>query len=269
MKIDNKNIHLFFFGILFAPITYYEFSVYIATKQSNINEEWLTTVRIITFIISISYLIFLSKIENIIYNKSLQEDHTNKHHPRIISYIIGIALILSLSIYPLILQKFSLATSMDVLIYSICSMIGIIFWTRCYSNIIIPNMSDQSDEDKSSAIDKHADKKLSKVNFISNYTIILKVLALVFFLLLIIQLNSLFDTENNPDPNFKFKIIPIAFFLFNTVGCITAVFLRKTKSIYAAFATRAISGFLIIWFPLGTGAFIYWYIKVRKREEVE
>lgn len=105
MKIDNKNIHLFFFAILFAPIVYYESSVYISTKQSNINEEWLTTVRIITFIISISYLIFLSKIENIIYNKSLLEDHTNKHHPRIISYIIGIALILSLSIYPLGLQK--------------------------------------------------------------------------------------------------------------------------------------------------------------------
>ena len=154
MKIDNKSIHLFFFAILFNPIIYYECSVYIATKQSNINEEWLTTVRIITFIISISYLIFLSKIENIINNKSLQEDHTNKHHPRIISYIIGIALILSLSIYPLGLQEFRLATSMDVLIYSICSMIGILFWTWRYSDIIIPIMSDQYDEDKSSAIDK-------------------------------------------------------------------------------------------------------------------
>jgi len=234
MKIDNKNIPLFFLATLFAPIWFYMFSVHIETKQLNLNEEWLNRVRIITFIVSISYLIFLSKIENIIYNKSLQEDHTNKHNPRIISYIIGIALILSLSINTLGLQLFGLAKTIDVLIYSILSIIGILFWRWRYSNIILATMRQSVNKDKIlSIISKNNHINISGKYYIRTYTTILKLLGLLFFLLLIIQFNSFFNSQNNIDANAQFKIIQLAFLFFNTVGCITAVFLRRAKSIYA------------------------------------
>jgi hypothetical protein len=45
--------------------------------------------------------------------------------------------------------------------------------------------------------------------------------------------------------------------------------LRSLRSPVAEPATVAVSVILLLWLPLGTAAFIYWLVSVRKREPVD
>jgi len=270
MNAIQKNAPLFFLAALFVPIIIYAASTHLATKETVINNEWLNTARYINIFISIFYFLFIFKFEQIVYKKAQKKENKKIQNPRAVSYIVGIAIIESISINTLGFQTFKLATTTDVLIFSALSIIGILFWTWRYSNVILTTMRQSANKDKIlSIISMNNNIYIPGKDYIRAYTIILKLSGILSFILLIIQIKSFLNSHNNIDTNSHFNILPIAFHIFNTVGCFTAAALRIRKSIYAIFATNAISGFLLFWFPLGTAAFIYWYFKVRKREEVK
>ena len=187
--------------------------------------------------------------------------------PRIISYIIGMALILSISINPLILQEFRLATSMDVLIYSILSITGILIWAWRYRDIFIDNNDKLIIGTEDQSLQYYEHEVATARQYMSKYTIVLAILGTLSLIILSLIVASYFNQQDNGDIDSNLNILFVSLYTVLTVGCFTVVFLRKKKSTYTVFATRAISCFLIFWVPLGTATFIYWVWKVRKREE--
>ena len=68
---------------------------------------------------------------------------------------------------------------------------------------------------------------------------------------------------DNPLVSINIPWIPI--YAFITAGSWGTAILRFRRSPYALFATGAISIVFLIWFPLGTAAFIYWIGWIRKK----
>ena len=66
--------------------------------------------------------------------------------------------------------------------------------------------------------------------------------------------------------NTGMHIFWVSAYILLAIGCWVTAFLRLRRSFSAARATRVISIMLIIFFPLGTAAFAYWFWKVRKTE---
>lgn len=104
--------------------------------------------------------------------------------PRIISYIIGMALILSISINPLILQEFRLATSMDVLIYSILSITGILIWAWRYRDIFIDNNDKLIIGTEDQSLQYYEHEVATARQYMSKYTIVLAILGTLSLIIL-------------------------------------------------------------------------------------
>lgn len=101
--------------------------------------------------------------------------------------------------------------------------------------------------------------------FVRGYTIALAVLAVLFVA------NALSILALRDSPSTSAETVPLLTFVAEfalIVGALVAlvVVLRVRASHYARGATAVLSCFLAVYFPLGTGYFLYWLLRVRRRE---
>jgi hypothetical protein len=265
---NNKQIRPLVFTVvfLFIPLFYASFAAKFYSPWG-VREipEWTSLERIITAVLALiaySSPVFIGRLILSKFGEKLKNKGKN---PDLVVLIYGYFILI-------IPPYFALAFSwlgcpvIDVYIYSALSFFAIIIWS--WHNRYVFSLSDDSIyKSTESGVTM---KEVTPVKTVRAYTIILFILGVLFLSLtalsvFVLMLPAEYDSEYNP----LSVIVWALFYIIMMIGCWCAAFLRKNKSSYAIPVTEVIGYLLIIFFPFGTAAFIYWFGWVRKKERKE
>jgi len=235
-------------AFLFTPILYAALAATINQSRGPTEApEWITIARIISVAYTISCLASALFIERHIREKSAEKIRKKGRDPELAILLCGFGVLLSPALIALILFFFGSPVT-DVYAYSLFSLIGIGAWSWRQGELFRVSAEGAS------------------IPIVRPYTIVLivlGVLALVFLAIGILLMARPPESYTTPS---RFHILWIPFCAFLAAGCWITAFLRARRSSYAMTTTRAISTILLMWFPLGTAAFVYWIRWVRKKE---
>ncbi len=262
---NNQRIHplVFTIAFLFVPLFYASFAaIFSASWGSAEIPEWTFFERIVTAVLA--FIVYSSPvfIERLILSKSGEKLKHQGKNPDVPVLIYGYCL---LSIPPFIALAFSWlgCPVIDVYIYSALSFLAIILWSRHKRNVLsLSNEGTHESTDSPATI-----KTVTPVTTVRSYTILLFLMGALFFLFIVFSVFILMlPPEYHSTYNQMNVIVWTLVYIVMTIGCWCAAFLRIYESSYALPVTAIMSYLLIILFPFGTAAFIYWIGWVRKKE---
>lgn len=101
---------------------------------------------------------------------------------------------------------------------------------------------------------------------LNSYTRLLGFLVIVACGFLILDMIMIFYRYHTTGTLITMYLLGIPLHLSLAFGCRAVSGLRRRQSPVALLATQLLNGFLILWIPVGTCLFVYWYWRIRRKE---
>ena len=252
---------------LFAPILYASIGATVNKNRGSISApEWTNTARIITVLVVILCLASVFFFQRHVRTKSAEKLLKKGKDPELLIFCFGLALLLAPACIALFL--FIIGNPViDVYVYCVFSSLGIGGWSwHKRALFMVGDQVPYNTPSRGTIQRATIVREVPPIPTVRAYTITLILLGALALALLCIKILLIM----NPPKSYTtpvFLEIP-GFFLYSllTIGCLTTAFLRSRDSEYAIFSTAVLSTILMIWFPFGTAAFVYWIGWVRKKE---